>query len=76
MNPLLQLGLELTNSAVPSDVLRQTVPLRACPVAVAVLGQSKVGVGDNYSVCSVVLCHDTIEVFWFLGLPYPEGTEG
>ena len=76
MNPPLQLGIELTNSAVLSDVLRQTVPLRACPVAVAILGQSKVCVGDNYPVCSVILGHDTVKVFWFLGLPYSEGTEG
>ena len=76
MDPLLKLGLELTNSVVHPDVLRQTVPLRACPVAVAILGQSKVCVGDNYPVCSVILGHDTVKVFWFLGLPYSEGTEG
>ena len=33
MDPLLKLGLELTNSVVPSDVLRQVVPPSGSPVA-------------------------------------------
>ena len=75
VDPFLQMRFEKTNSGSFPNSIRQEVPLSRGSPAVAVLGQGERGIRDNDPGSSVVIGHNSREVFWFLTLSYSKSTD-
>ena len=54
------------------DVIWETIPLASTPVAVAVLGQGQVGVGDDDPLSPVVSGQYCTKILWFIATSNPE----